>query len=197
MNDFDRWLEASYKYYITYEDTGMSDAQYDQLSRRLLDSWDLWKHPYKHLTSQEDLNCGSGYRIRKDQYPAYIVNPPPVRKKRILVYGSNLAGRSGAGSAKYAVDYHRARYGVGTGRTGDAYAIPTKDEHLRVLPLEKIAGYIDDFLMYASSHPELEFDIVAIGCGLAGYTPKQIAPFFEDAPINCHFINHWNQVSPP
>lgn len=106
--------------------------------------------------------------------------------KRIFVFGSNLAGRHGRGSAYEAARSHGAEYGVGAGRTGDAYAIPTKDEHLRVLPLTAIHYYVDVFLSYARTHSKLEFDIVAIGCGLAGYKPEQIAPMFKDAPPNCH-----------
>lgn len=45
----------------------------------------------------------------------------------IFVFGSNLAGGHGAGAAKAAREHYGARYGVGSGRTGRAYAIPTKD----------------------------------------------------------------------
>lgn len=40
----------------------------------------------------------------------------------VLVFGSNLAGRHGKGAAKYALVKYGAVYGVGEGRTGDAYA---------------------------------------------------------------------------
>jgi hypothetical protein len=103
----------------------------------------------------------------------------------IFVFGSNLAGRHGAGSALQAVKHHHAVYGVGVGPTGTAYAIPTKDEKLGVLPLSVIRGHVIDFLNYAERNPQLHFRIVAIGCGLAGYTPEQIAPMFADAPDNC------------
>ena len=49
----------------------------------------------------------------------------------IFVFGSNLAGRHGAGAALYAARKYGAKYGVGVGRTGDAYALPTKDENLK------------------------------------------------------------------
>lgn len=102
----------------------------------------------------------------------------------IFVFGSNLAGRHGKGSALAARLYHGAVYGVGTGPTGNAYAIPTKDERLRVMPLEKIAQYVSDFIDYAKAHPELDFRCVAIGTGAAGYTDAQMAPLFRDAPSN-------------
>ena len=105
--------------------------------------------------------------------------------KTIFVFGSNLAGRHGAGSAKEARENWGASLGIGEGCTGRAYAIPTKDFSLRVLPLASIKAAVACFLLYAREHPELTFRIVAIGCGLAGYTPAQIAPFFAEAPENC------------
>jgi hypothetical protein len=106
-------------------------------------------------------------------------------RKRIFVFGSNLAGFHGAGSAAHAFKNHGARHGCGIGLRGSSYAIPTKDKDLQVLPLARIYGYVENFLDFAREHPEMEFDIVAIGCGLAGYKPAQIAPMFKSAPKNC------------
>ena len=76
----------------------------------------------------------------------------------IYVFGSNLAGRHGKGSALCARNVYGAVYGVGVGRTGNAYAIPTKDERIKTLPLDRIAVYVAEFLEYAKEHPELEFE---------------------------------------
>lgn len=103
----------------------------------------------------------------------------------IFVFGSNLAGRHGAGSARHAWLHYGAIWGRGSGRQGNSYAIPTKDEKLDVLPLETIAKFVSTFIAYARNNPHLTFDIVAIGCGLAGYKPAQIAPMFKDVPDNC------------
>lgn len=113
---------------------------------------------------------------------------------RIFVFGSNLAGIHGAGSAKFAVSNYGASYGVGVGRTGMAYAIPTKDENLRTLPLVRIRGHVESFVRYAIAHPDVEFDVVAIGCGLAGYEPRDIAPMFHDAPENVHLPESFQNV---
>lgn len=118
--------------------------------------------------------------------PSTTLKAHPMATKRIFVFGSNLAGRHGAGSARAAVLGHGAKYGVGIGLQGSSYAIPTKDQSLKVLPLQQIAGFVSDFLKFARQAPEIEFDIVAIGCGLAGYKPEEIAPMFVDAPENCH-----------
>lgn len=109
----------------------------------------------------------------------------------IFVFGSNLKGIHGAGSAKEACEHWKARWGVGEGRTGNAYAIPTKNESLKTLPLANINVSVKKFLKYASEHPELQFVVVRIGCGLAGYKEEQIKPFFRDAPSNCHLLTGW------
>lgn len=109
----------------------------------------------------------------------------------IFVFGSNLAGRHGKGAALCAKNSHGAVYGVGVGRTGNAYAIPTKDERIRTLPLARIAPYVAEFLDYARANPELEFEVTKIGCGLAGYREHEIKPMFADAPMNCHLPDWW------
>lgn len=109
----------------------------------------------------------------------------------IFVFGSNLAGRHGKGAALHAKQHYGAVYGVGFGRTGYAYAIPTKDRYLAVLPLPRIKLYVDDFIVYARQHPELTFMVTRIGCGLAGYRDDNIAPMFVDAPTNCILPIEW------
>lgn len=110
---------------------------------------------------------------------------------KIFVFGSNLAGRHGKGAARDARLYHGAQYGVGWGRTGNAYAIPTKDRDLSTLPLPEIADYVSEFLWYAGDHSELMFIVTRIGCGLAGYKDSDIAPMFKNAPSNCILPEGW------
>lgn len=102
----------------------------------------------------------------------------------IFVFGSNLAGRHGKGAALWARQHRGAIYGQGVGPQGNAYAIPTKDHQLRVLPLDVIAGHVREFLNYAGERSDLRFEVTPVGCGLAGYQPDQIAPMFADAPTN-------------
>ena len=116
--------------------------------------------------------------------------------KPIFVFGSNLAGRHGAGAALYARKHFGAAYGTGRGRTGNAYAIPTKDERIKTLPLNRIAQYVSDFIAYAKAHPDLSFQVTRIGCGLAGYLDHQIAPLFAGAPDNCILPDGWAEQSP-
>lgn len=109
----------------------------------------------------------------------------------IFVFGSNLAGRHGKGAALYAKVNKGAIYGQGIGRQGNSYAIPTKDENLQTLPIDKIKPHVDDFINYAKSNPNLDFEVTRIGCGLAGYSDKDIAPLFKNAPNNCFLPDGW------
>lgn len=113
----------------------------------------------------------------------------------IFVFGSNLAGRHGAGAAKAAAQRFGAQYGVGKGRTGQAYALPTKDEELNTLSLDSIAGYINRFDDYAELHPELNFWMTRVGCGLAGHRDEDIAPMFDLATVylpNISWPENWS-----
>lgn len=104
----------------------------------------------------------------------------------IFVFGSNLAGRHGKGAALWARKHRGAIQGQGVGLQGDSWAIPTKDWKLRPLSLEEIASHVANLLLHARTTYSLEkFQVTPIGCGLAGYTPAQIAPMFRDAPANC------------
>lgn len=104
-----------------------------------------------------------------------------VAGSTIFVFGSNLAGRHGRGSALTAFLEHGAVYGQGEGLQGNAYGIPTKSAKLKPLPLAVIGENIARFIAFAVAHPELHFRVTAVGCGLAGYNEPEIAPFFAAA----------------
>lgn len=93
--------------------------------------------------------------------------------KFVFVFGSNLAGRHGKGAAKFAVKNFGAIYGQGKGPQGNSYAIPTKDEDLNSLPLNKIKEHIADFIDYAK-HSDDTFLLTPVGCGLAGHKKADI-----------------------
>jgi hypothetical protein len=104
----------------------------------------------------------------------------------IFVFGSNLAGIHGAGAALHAKKYWGAKPGVGSGLTGSAYALPTKDENLQTLSLAQIELNVIKFKIFARKNPTVYFLTTAIGCGLAGFSPNQIRPFFVDSPQNLY-----------
>lgn len=120
--------------------------------------------------------------------PLFLINKP------IFVFGSNLAGRHGRGAALFARKFHGAEYGVGVGPTGGSYAIPTKGHNLEVLGPNTINKHVQEFLAYARLHPELQFQVTKIGCGLAGYAESVIMPMFKNAPKNCELPDGWRYI---
>lgn len=99
-------------------------------------------------------------------------------KNHIFVFGSNLAGRHGAGSAKEAATKFGAVYGFGVGLKGRSFAIPTKDKNLKTLSLTEISKYVENFIRFSIYNKNKDFFIVDIGCGLAGYKPEEICEMF-------------------
>ena len=73
----------------------------------------------------------------------------------IFVFGSNLAGMHGGGAARLAFRQFGAEWGKGVG--------------------------LYDFIRFAKEHRELTFLVTRIGCGIAGFRDKDIAPLFADA----------------
>jgi len=108
-----------------------------------------------------------------------------ITNKDIFVFGSNENGIHGAGAARFAMDNFGARLWQGFGRSGNSFAIPTKDWDIITLDLQTIKFYVDRFIEYAegllkNEHlKEAKLFVTKIGCGLAGYTAEQIAPLFS------------------
>lgn len=121
-----------------------------------------------------------------------IFEPGP---NKIFVFGSNLAGRHGAGAARTAYKNYGAILGIAEGLIGNSYAIPTKDEELETLTLPQIKFYVERFISIARSRGDLEFFVTRIGCGLAGYSDKDIAPMFKNAPNNCVLPPGWREFN--
>ena len=109
----------------------------------------------------------------KDYTPERITK---LRPNEIFVFGSNLAGAHGGGAARLAYNRFGAIMGQGVGLQGQSYAIPTMQGGV-----ETIKPYVDEFIEFARQHPEYQFLVTQIGCGIAGFTPMEIAPLFEDA----------------
>lgn len=94
----------------------------------------------------------------------------------IFVFGSNLAGMHGGGAAYVAFRQFGAVMGCGVGLRGQSYAIPTMQGGV-----ETIEPYVTDFIAFTKQHPELFFYVTRIGCGIAGFRDRDIAPLFAAA----------------
>ena len=79
----------------------------------------------------------------------------------IFVFGSNLEGAHGGGAAYLA----GKKWGSIWGHGGP----------------EAIRPYVDEFIRFAKEHSQYIFLVTEIGCGIAGFAPKEIAPLFKEA----------------
>ena len=97
-----------------------------------------------------------------------------LKPNEIFVFGSNLAGSHGGGAARLAYNRFGAIWSQGVGLQGQSYAIPTMQGDV-----ETIRPYVDDFIKFARQHQEYKFLVTRIGCGIAAFTPAEIAPLFK------------------
>lgn len=105
--------------------------------------------------------------------PEYITE---LAEDEIFVFGSNLEGMHGGGAAALAYRKFGAVWGQGIGLQGMSYGIPTMHGGV-----ETIKPYVDEFIDFAKSHPELRFLVTKIGCGIADFRIEEIAPLFAEA----------------
>ena len=98
-----------------------------------------------------------------------------LKENEIFVFGSNLEGMHGGGAARLAYNKFGAIWGQGVGLQGQSYGIPTMHGGV-----DAIKPYVDEFIEFAKSHPELTFLVTRIGCGIAGFRDEEIAPLFQE-----------------
>jgi len=96
-------------------------------------------------------------------------------ENEIFVFGSNIQGMHMGGAARIAYNKFGAVWGNGEGLQGRSYALPTMEG------LESTHAAVKRFIACAQEHPELKFFVTPVGCGIAGYTPEEIAPMFIEA----------------
>ncbi|NMA73207.1 MAG: hypothetical protein GX963_03405 [Bacteroidales bacterium] len=99
-----------------------------------------------------------------------------LKANEIFVFGSNLSGHHGAGAARLAMNRWGAKWGKGVGLEGQTYGIPTMQGGV-----DTIKPYVDAFIDFAKKHQDKIFLVTEIGCGIAGFTPEEIAPLFKKA----------------
>lgn len=112
--------------------------------------------------------------MKKGRITPHWINS--LKDNEVFVFGSNLAGMHGGGAARVACLHFGAVMGQGVGLQGQSYAIPTMQGGV-----ETIQPYVDNFIAFAKAHPEKQFLVTPIGCGIAGFEVKDIAPLFEAA----------------
>ena len=172
---FKKYFDASkYRSYLSIaeEDTSVSSAPKmsmpSMMASRMCceESADNGNNIFNNKKNMEDMKKG---RIT----PRWIDS---LKGNEIFVFGSNLAGMHGGGAARIARLHFGAVMGKGVGLQGQSYAIPTMQGGV-----ETIRPYVNDFLDFAKHHPEMQFLVTPIGCGIAGFEAEDIAPLFESA----------------
>lgn len=134
--------------------------------------------------------------------PSFHEDGSLPKSGEVWSFGSNLAGRHGAGSALVARERFGAILGQGIGYQGTdpahSYAIPSKDEKIASLPVPEIERHAVEFVAFAHAHPELHFFVTRVGCGLAGHKDADIAPLFSRTPMpRCSFPEPWRPFLVP
>ena len=128
---------------------------------------------FRSQSNRENRNYRDMSEFRNRITPEFIKS---LKRNEIFVFGSNLRGMHGGGAARIAVEKFGAIMSQGVGLQGQSYAIPTMQGGPNT-----ILPYVEEFIAFAKQHPELTFLVTKIGCGIAGFTPKEIAPLFAGA----------------
>jgi len=102
-------------------------------------------------------------------------NIQELKENEIFIFGSNSLGNHFSGAARIAFDKFGAILGQGSGLQGSSYGIDTMSG------IDVIKREVNRFLFFASTRPDKTFLVTEIGCGIAGFSPEQIAPLFKQA----------------
>lgn len=107
-----------------------------------------------------------------------------LEKNQIFIFGSNLAGNHAGGAARQAFEEFGAEMGIGEGLTGQSYAFPTLDENFQKVSNTRLKMARLNLYKTAEKHPELEFLLTKVGCGIAGFKESKMIGTFRNAPKN-------------
>lgn len=100
-----------------------------------------------------------------------------LEENEVFVFGSNKQGMHFGGAAYFAYQKFGAKMGVGEGLVGQSYALPTMEGE------ESFKEAVNTFIDFAKENPTKKFLVTKVGCGIAGYTIKEVAPMFEKAIV--------------
>ncbi len=115
----------------------------------------------------------------------------------VFVFGANMLGRHDDGHALLATRFHRAEPGVWRGPTGNAYAVPYRNERNRLLSLAEIARHVAGLRQFAASKPALALRVARFACARGEYLDGEIAPLFARMPANCALPALWLRAIDP
>ena len=160
----------------------MDFCQDEEGTKMMWDKMNSGRRAYYNRVNQsvrdnEEINLEEDFFAEKSMQaritPSHISQ---LRPGQIFVFGSNLEGHHAGGAAKLAMERFGAVWGEGVGLQGRSYAIPTMHGGV-----DSIRPYVTEFAEFAYNHPEMEFLVTRIGCGIAGFSDEEIAPLFAIA----------------
>lgn len=111
-----------------------------------------------------------------------------LKPDEYFVFGSNKEGHHAGGAAAQAYKDFGAEWGVGNGITGQCYAIDTMSSSY------ELTNNLEDFLRYAKKHPKKTFLLTKVGCGIAGYTERQVKEWLD---IAAYRVNSYDSSKVP
>lgn len=129
--------------------------------------------------------------------PVAVKSGPRTTIEPIFVFGSNMRGEHTEGHAQVAARFHKAQAGEWDGRTGNAYAIPYRDNDFRLMPLTAIRGYVERLAAYATEHRALTLQVSRFACEKGAFSDAEVAALFRAVPPNCALPALWQRVLDP
>ena len=157
---------------------GIAEAYYGEIPREIFKTAvDMLPESFLYVLKIFEQGSYYGEKSFREEDKSPVQYTPEnitvLEPNQILVFGSNIQGLHGGGAAAAAMRSFGAIWGQGVGLQGQSYAVPTMHGGV-----DEIRPYVDEFIDFARQHPELTFLVTRIGCGIAGFTDKQIAPLF-------------------
>ena len=131
--------------------------------------------------------------------PAEAAKPIPESSSRepVYVFGTDLAGQHKSESASLAVTLHSAEANKGSGRSGNAYAIPYRNSEGVLLGTDVIKNYVESLYRLATEQPDSQFCVARFACESAAHGDETMARQFANAPPNCQLPGLWMRALKP
>lgn len=105
-----------------------------------------------------------------------------LNRNDVVLIGTNESGIHGAGIADHAYKNWGAVMGQGFGAMGQCFGLPTKDWEIVSLDPHIINQYVQRYIVWTQlrQNKKRTHYVTQVGCGLAGFTPEEIAPMFAE-----------------
>ena len=114
--------------------------------------------------------------INRNYTPEYVDRLLP---NQIFVFGSNTLGYHTGGASRMALNRLGAIWGQAESLKGHSNAISVDYGKGRVAP--DIKFNVHKFIEFAKEHPDMQFLVTRVGCGIAGFTDIEMVEYFKEA----------------